>query len=62
MAAKVGTKGRIVVEVLTLAGGQYRVKSNVVLSDFRQAFSLKSIIDSFATSAQRLNGARKNMG
>ena len=53
-------KGRIVEEVFTPTGKQYRVKVNVVLNDLRQALALRAIITSFETSALRRGNGGKN--
>jgi len=55
-------KGRIVEEVFTPIGKQYRVKVNVVLNDLRQALALRAIITSFETSALRRGNGGKNLG
>jgi len=55
--------GRNVEEVFTTTGNiGYKVKCNVVLTDLKQALSLRAIITSFEASAQRRGNGGKNVG
>ena len=54
-------KRRMVAEVFTTTGKQYRVDCKVVLNNLRQAIALRNIITAFEASVLREENGRKKV-
>ena len=51
-----GGNGRV---VFTVCGGQYRVRADVTMCNFKRALALKHIIEAFQTSKERISVSRE---